>query len=170
MRLPWPFRFLQRVPADARARALRARGRRRSANAATGASGARFRRSKRSWDRHRWSRRTAPFAADLGAGHAPPPMLAPLGHGKGLDAPSGIVAGLARPVQRAAGGSPRPLAPRRGASNTTVQASPTEPVPGEGEPAPAPIAARTERARAQHRDARPSFTRLSSVRRSSWRG
>ena len=140
MRLPWPFRFLQRVPADA--------GRSRSAPVAVAQ---RERRDLGEWRKVPPIKEvvgppplvapTAPFAADLGAGHTPPPVLAPLGHGKGLDAPSGIVAGLARPVQRAAGGSPRPLAPRRSASSTPFQTLPTEPVQGEGEPAPLPVAA-----------------------------
>src|SRR5213083_2064618 len=41
---------------------------------------------------------TPPFRAELGAGNPPPPILAPLAHGRGLEAPSGLVLGIARAV------------------------------------------------------------------------
>ena len=48
---------------------------------------------------------TAPFAADLGAGTPPPPALRQLAHDRGLDAPKGLVAGMARPVATAGSGN-----------------------------------------------------------------
>ena len=57
---------------------------------------------------------TAPFAANLGAGTPPPPALRQLAHDRGLDAPKGLVAGMARPSRprgRATGCSSRKAAP-----------------------------------------------------------
>jgi hypothetical protein len=39
-----------------------------------------------------------PFAAGLAASDAPAPILAPLSHGRSLEAPAGLVTGVARPV------------------------------------------------------------------------
>lgn len=119
MRMPWPFRLFQRAPVP--------RG------AASGAGRVAAER------RNEWRNLppiaetvgpppliapSAPFAAHLGAGHPPPPVLAPLGHGRGLDAPSGIVVGVAKPVQRAAQVGARPLVQRRpnirGAAETAL--------------------------------------------------
>ncbi len=44
-----------------------------------------------------------PFAASLAAENPPPPILAPLSHGRGLEAPAGIALGVAKPVAMAAG-------------------------------------------------------------------
>src|SRR5207244_12615151 len=38
-----------------------------------------------------------PFAAGLAGDNPPPPILAPLAHGRGLDAPPGLIAATARP-------------------------------------------------------------------------
>jgi hypothetical protein len=55
-----------------------------------------------------------PFAAALASSEPPPPILAPLSHGHSLEAPKGIVSGIARPTSTVAG---RPLP-------TPVQRSP----------------------------------------------
>jgi hypothetical protein len=52
---------------------------------------------------------TRPFKAALSANNAPQPTLAPLGHGRGLEAPRGIVVGVARPTPAAAAATPRPV-------------------------------------------------------------
>lgn len=57
-----------------------------------------------------------PFAAALRAGNPPQPILAPLSHGRGLEAPRGLVVGLAKPTVSSSGGSaqmPVQRAPRR---------------------------------------------------------
>jgi uncharacterized protein DUF4157 len=106
MRLPWPFRGFQRAPAPG------------AAASAPPYESATARRDD-------WRRvppisetvgpaplvaPTAPFFADLSAAHPPPPVLAPLSHARGLDAPGGLVAGITRTVQRAPGSAlPRPL-------------------------------------------------------------
>lgn len=52
----------------------------------------------------------APFRADLAGASPPPPILAPLSHGRGLDAPRGLVSGIARPAERTAGPAvPKPV-------------------------------------------------------------
>ena len=53
-----------------------------------------------------------PFAASLAAENPPPPILAPLSHGRGLEAPSGIALGVAKPVAMAPG-APTPPAVQR---------------------------------------------------------
>jgi hypothetical protein len=51
-----------------------------------------------------------PFAQAMAAGNPPPPILAPLSHGRSLEAPRGIVVGIARPTAAAAGPAmPRPV-------------------------------------------------------------
>ena len=39
-----------------------------------------------------------PFAQAMAAGNPPPPIIAPLSHGRSLEAPRGIVVGIARPT------------------------------------------------------------------------
>src|ERR1700694_3363114 len=51
-----------------------------------------------------------PFAAALAADNPPPPILAPLSHGRGLEAPQGIIVGLARATSSVPGSaSARPV-------------------------------------------------------------
>ena len=123
MRLPWPLSLIQRAPTSGDAAFAAGRG------AAVGNLGPDSVSAGPKRDLGEWRKvppihevvgppplvaPNAPFAADLGAGHAPPPILAPLGHGRGLDAPRGLVVGIAKPVQRAPEtAGPGPLVQRR---------------------------------------------------------
>ena len=130
MRLPWPFQRFQRAPApDGAASVSAPAGSRPSA-------------------RDEWRQLppltetlgptpliapTAPFAADLHANQPMPPVLAPLSHARALDAPSGIVLGIARPVERAPASAAPPLLQRRPAGRrqgpVAAEVSWTEPAP-----------------------------------------
>lgn len=141
MRLPWPFQRFQRAPAPGAA-----------APAPAAAPAGSESRARDEWRQlppitetvgpAPLIAPTAPFAADLSAGHPMPPVLAPLSHARGLDAPSGIVLGITRPVQRAPGSAaPHPLQRRAAGKRQgpiAVEASSME--PAQAEPAsPAPV-------------------------------
>ena len=90
---------------------------------------------------------SAPFAAQLATARPAPLALAPLGHDRGLEAPAGLVAGIAAPVQRSPA-SPMPASVRtahdaRPATRAAVQrssdgsASPDDGVSGDVAPADA---------------------------------
>ena len=108
MQLPWPFRRAQRSPsADGRAQS-------ESAAAWTGPE------ARHDWRRLPPLRETIgpppllapprPFADALAASNPPPPILAPLSHGRSLEAPRGLVVGVARAVPAVAGPAmPRPV-------------------------------------------------------------
>lgn len=123
MRLPWPFRRgspdgVQRAPSESASGDLAASG-----------SGALSGRANGEWRRMPAMTETIgppplvapnrPFAAALAANDARSPILAPLSHGRSLDAPRGLVSGIARaaapiggpalpaPVQRSPLGSGR---------------------------------------------------------------
>lgn len=53
-----------------------------------------------------------PFAAQLAAKEPPPPILAPLSNGRSLEAPRGLVVGVARPTQAPAGSALPPAVQR----------------------------------------------------------
>jgi hypothetical protein len=59
-----------------------------------------------------------PFAGALAASNPPPPILAPLAHGRSIEAPSGLVVGVARPVA-ALGGPAIPMPAQRSPLGTT---------------------------------------------------
>src|SRR3989304_2348195 len=110
MRLPWPFTLLKRAPA---AEAAAAPSPRAGPEPRAGDEWLQLPPITEAIGPPPLIAPTAPFAADLGAGKPPPPALAPLSHARGLDAPSGIILGVARPVQRVADSGTRPLLQRR---------------------------------------------------------
>lgn len=153
MRLPWPLSLIQRAPASSGAAS--AAGRR----AVAGGRDSAFVVGGPKRDLGEWRKvppikevvgppplvaPNAPFAAELGAGHPPPPILAPLGHGRGLDAPVGLILGVAKAVQRAPDASPRPFVQRKRAEQSrTTSALPVEydsPQTPPEAPAAAPVA------------------------------
>ncbi len=90
---------------------------------------------------------SAPFSAQLATARPAPLALAPLGHDRGLEAPAGLVAGIAAPVRRSPA-SPMPASVRtahdaRPATRAAVQrssdgsASPDDGVSGDVAPADA---------------------------------
>src|SRR3990170_5637021 len=131
MRLPWPFTLLKRAPA---AEAAAAPSSRAGSESRAGDEWRQLPPITEAIGPPPLIAPTAPFAADLGAGKPPPPALAPLSHARGLDAPSGIILGVARPVQRVADSGTRPLLQRRPARNRAslaADAPPMEPPPSE---------------------------------------
>jgi len=89
-----------------------------------------------------------PFAQAMAAGNPPPPIIAPLAHGRSLEAPRGIVVGIARPTAATAGPAmPRPVqrSPLATARNAVGLAEAEEAlelsaVPAEPEPRRVPVA------------------------------
>ena len=89
-----------------------------------------------------------PFAASLASAEPPAPILAPLSHGRSLEAPKGLVSGIARPAVAAPGTALRapvqrsPLGrSRRGSEADAAPPWPDSPPAPEPEPASAPVAA-----------------------------
>jgi hypothetical protein len=135
MRLPWPF-GRARPDADATAPAgAIASGDGANAAASTGLAG----RGGGAWRSLPPLAETIgpppvvapakPFAASLAADNPPPPILARLSHGRGLEAPSGIVVGVAKPVAVSHGAAvPAPVqrSPSRAASPGAVPGPATE--------------------------------------------
>lgn len=138
MRLGWPFRRVQRSPSS-------------EGDAASERAAA----SARSAARDDWRRLPPltetigppplvaphrPFAGALAASNPPPPILAPLAHDRSLEAPPGLVVGVARPVV-ALGGEALPRPAQR--SPLGIAARSADPA-REGEPTTAAATASDE--------------------------
>jgi hypothetical protein len=115
-----------------------------------------------------------PFASALAAQNPPPPILASLGHDRGLEGPKGLVAGIARPATTFSGGpTPAPVqrAPlRHGAAPDLVGAAvraPSEPEPAFGttiaEPTGASAGPALRRAAVVAAEMRPAGRMLNSA-------
>ena len=116
MQLPWPFRRSQRSPSSDGDVASD-----RAASAEAGAGPTRA-EARGDWRRLPPLSETIgppplmapprPFAGALAASNPPPPILAPLAHGRSIEAPSGLVVGVARPIA-ALGGPAIPMPAQR---------------------------------------------------------
>jgi len=169
MRIPWPFR---RTPSDP------------GTAASSAPDAASHPRSRAAWRTLPPLAETMgqppliapvrPFKADLAAATPPPPILPPLTHGGGLEAPKGLVVGLARPVAPPAASASLPAPVQRSPIRPGRRQPPIEPVavealgePGSAElPAPAtPAAASAEPVRRLPvADAAPSRPHLDLTR------
>jgi len=145
MRLPWPFRPAQRSPAGSEA-----------APSGNGASPPRG--EKGAWRRLPPLGETIgppplvaparPFAEALAASNPPPAALQPLSHGHSLEAPRGIVVGVARPTAAPSGpGLPKAVQRSPMGRRSTKAAGPDEttevsPAPEPGPP-PVPVGSST---------------------------
>jgi Domain of unknown function (DUF4157) len=141
MRLPWPFGRSQRSPSTAAA----------GDGPADGSPVERG--SGRAWRELPPLAETVgppplvapsrPFAAALAGGEPPPPILAPLSHGRSLEAPRGIVVGVAKPVQAAPGPNlPRPVqrSPLSSRAHPDTDSPAEEPSFADSIPAARPVA------------------------------
>jgi Domain of unknown function (DUF4157) len=106
MRLPWPFRSAR--PGRGSSAAGSSDADRSSADHASAAGSETGRPSRGAWQDLPALNETVgppplvaparPFAESLTSENPPPPILAPLSHGRGLEAPAGLVSGLAHAV------------------------------------------------------------------------
>ena len=135
MQLPWPFRRAQRSPSE-------------DGHAQSEGVAAMARPARDDWRRLPPLDETLgpppliapprPFAAALAAGNPPPPILAPLSHGRSLEAPRGLVVGLARPTEAPTGGAMPPPVQRSPLGRTRrMRDEPAVPDWSEGAAAPA---------------------------------
>ncbi|HLX34138.1 MAG TPA: DUF4157 domain-containing protein [Candidatus Limnocylindrales bacterium] len=79
-----------------------------------------------------------PFRADLAGATLPPPILPPLTHGAGLEAPKGLVVGLAQPATRGSGGGSLPAPVQRSPIHPARSATSAAAAPPEAPPPTAP--------------------------------
>jgi hypothetical protein len=119
MRLPWPFGRAQRSPSAGRDAATRGDSTRSSSGSPAEGGSPPERGYGDAWRSLPPLAETvgppplvAPnrsFAAALAANEAPAPILAPLSHGRSLEAPRGLVSGIARPTTRSGAPLPAPV-------------------------------------------------------------
>ncbi len=154
MRLPWPFGRAQRSPSEGDAASSGATG---GGSARPDGTGAPERGPGDAWRSLPPLAETVgppplvapnrPFAAALAGSEPPAPILAPLSHGRSLEAPRGLIAGVTKPVAASRGPElPKPvqrspLQSRRDAGLDVDGSSVDDPMPEVAPVAPATPAA-----------------------------